>query len=569
MGWSPDVAFSGLEWAAMTTQRARAALSGASRHALGRIRPALVTLKGTGSTAPRILFVPQDLSTADPVRAREIAEGYFAFASKPVSHPVSPFQASPPSDAWVVEAAGFSWLRHLKADTATDHGATARRFVTSFLDLSGPSASLAWEPAVTAERLRAFLSCAGLILRGTDDVFYGRFSRALLRHVRLLEAALSGMEPGVERLRAIVALVTAGLCLDGEEKLIERMTRRLDDELARQILPDGGHVSRHPLVPVTLVLDLLPLRQLYPARNAPPPRQLMIAIDRMIPMIRMMRHTDGSLARFNGMGPTPIERVVTALAYDESRGSPPASAPHTGYERLEAGPTVVVMDVGSPPPLELSGQSHAGALSFEMSCGRTPVIINCGLTDQNPATWREHMRKTAAHSTLTVADASSCRFDRTGRILAGPRRVSADRRGTVITAVHDGYEPRFGVTHSRTLALAADGLRLDGEDRIDGRDQPFALRFHLHPSVQVYRTENGRGALLVLPGRDAWGFTADHPLALEESVSLAQIEGPRRTTQIVIAGSSGTTRSIAWTLRRLDAPLPDTGDEAEADELPL
>ena len=40
---------------------------------------------------------------------------------------------------------------------------------------------------------------------------------------------------------------------------------------------------------------------------------------------------------FNGMGPTPVDLLATVLAYDEARGTPVANAPHSGYQRLDAG----------------------------------------------------------------------------------------------------------------------------------------------------------------------------------------------------------------------------------------
>ncbi len=82
--------------------------------------------------------------------------------------------------------------------------------------------------------------------------------------------------------------------------------RRLADELDRQILPDGGHISRNPGTLIDLLIDLLPLRQAFAARNIAPPPALLNAIDRMMPMLRFFRHGDGSFALFNGMGPTPV-----------------------------------------------------------------------------------------------------------------------------------------------------------------------------------------------------------------------------------------------------------------------
>src|SRR5439155_371569 len=88
--------------------------------------------------------------------------------------------------------------------------------------------------------------------------------------------------------------------------------RRLAD-LERQVLPDGGHLSRNPGAMIELLVDLLPLSQAYTARNVPPPPALTHAIDRMMPMLRFFRHGDGAFALFNGMGPTSPELIATIL----------------------------------------------------------------------------------------------------------------------------------------------------------------------------------------------------------------------------------------------------------------
>lgn len=565
-------AVSAIERLAMAARRGRLSLASVGRAAQGNlVGPALLRLFGSPRST-RILFVPQDLRTADPVRAHDIAGGYFVFAGRAVDRAASPFEVAPPSEEWLTEAASFSWLRHLRASGTADDGAAARAFVVSFLDHAGFGHPIASRPRVAAERLRAWLSASGLLVRGADDVFYRRFTRALDWQARMLEARSFAAEPGIDRLAIATALVTAGLCLDEHSGLLRRATQRLERELSAQILPDGGHVGRDPGAAVELALDLLPLRQLFPARDMAPPKALLVSIDRLLPMIRFMRHADGSLARFNGMGPTPIDRIATVLAYDESRGAPSASAPHSGYERIEAGPTVLLVDVGGPPPPAFSRQAHAGALSFELSSGRSIIVMNCGTSGSQRALWKPEARKTAAHSTVTVAESSSCRFALSGvaagAVLAGPRNVSVDRRGQALTAVHDGYRARFQVIHARTLALSADGARLDGEDILDGGGVPFVLRFHLHPSAQVFQTETGHGALVVLPNREAWAFGADLPVRIEESIALALPEGPRRSLQLVVEAHSSENRRVVWTFRRMERAA-SVQDRAEALELPL
>ena len=137
------------------------------------------------------------------------------------------------------------------------------------------------------------------------------------------------------RLQAAIALTYAALCMAGQQRHIRVATKRLGDELQRQILPDGGHISRNPGALIELLVDLLPLRTAFTARNIAPPPALLNAIDRMMPMLRFFRHGDGNFALFNGMGPTQTDLLTTVLAYDDARGAPLTNAPHSGYQRLE------------------------------------------------------------------------------------------------------------------------------------------------------------------------------------------------------------------------------------------
>src|SRR5260370_40821607 len=85
-----------------------------------------------------------------------------------------------------------------------------------------------------------------------------------------------------------------------------------------------------------------------------------------------------------------------------------SSMPHTGFQRLDAGPTTVIMDTGPPPPAAVSHDAHARCLSFELSSGPSRIVLNCGMPSTGRDNWRAFARGTAAHSTLTLHDTSSC-----------------------------------------------------------------------------------------------------------------------------------------------------------------
>ncbi len=361
--------------------------------------------------ADRLVIAPQDLRTADPTRAAEIYGGRFAFAGKiVVCDGRSAFEMMPPSDEWAEMLLSFGWLRHLRAAESTITRANARALVDEWITLQGTWHPVAWRPETVARRVIAWLTQATLILDDADVRFYRRFLRNLARQVRYLRLMARDTRDGVPRLQARIALAYASLTMSSQVGHLRKATRKLATELERQILPDGGHISRNPNALIEILLDLLPLSQAFTARNVPPPPSLTHAIDRMMPMLRFFRHGDGTFALFNGMGPTWPELIATILAYDDARGEPVANAPHSGYQRLQAGSTVLLMDTGKPPPIELSSDAHAGCLSFELSAKHQRIVVNCGLPAAGKESWRQVARATAAHSTVTFNDSSSCLF---------------------------------------------------------------------------------------------------------------------------------------------------------------
>jgi uncharacterized heparinase superfamily protein len=544
-----------------------------ARNVMARVSGGSVALsKLWPGRTDRLIIAPHDLRTADATRAAEIYAGRFVFAGKIVTcHGRSIFDLEPPSEDWEVALLGFGWLRHLRAaDTALTR-ANARALVDDWISNTSRRRPVGRRADVLSRRVISLLSQAPLVLGDTDGKFYRRYLRTLAREIRYLRYTMMNVD-GVPRLQVLIALCYASLCLANQGSSIRAATRKLSDELQRQILPDGGHISRNPGALIELLIDMLPLRQTFAARNIAPPPALLNAIDRMMPMLRFFRHGDGSFALFNGMSSAPSDILATLLAYDDTHGVPMASMPHTGYQRLDAGAMTVIMDTGAPPPPSVSQEAHAGCLSFELSSGPSRIVINCGMPSTSRENWRVFARSTAAHSTLTYHETSSCQFVELSAmkrllhgapVVSGPSNVESYREvvanGVLLTTSHDGYLPRFGVVHRRVLMVAHDGTRLDGEDtvapapgaRTKGHETDYAVRFHLHPSVKASRLSDARGVMLVLPNRDVWTFEAlDDKVELEDSVFLAGNDGPRRTTQIVIRQDSRHAPSIRWSFVR-------------------
>jgi uncharacterized heparinase superfamily protein len=311
----------------------------------------------------------------------------------------------------------------------------------------------------------------------------------------------------------------------------------------------------------------------------------------MLPMLRLFRHGDGTLSHFNGMGVTAADHLATLLTYDDMRSQPIHHAPHSGYERLEAGKTLLVADVGRPPPTALSQEAGAGCLSFEFSSGPQRIILNCGIPRSGDPAIHLAARSTAAHSTASIGEISSCRFlARQGRwperalagwllrrlgpvVVSGPPHVQAERaqkdQVQLLEASHDGYVSRFGLVHRRRWRLSGEGQWLEGEDVFVPEGLPSGgsqavIRFHLAPGIKASRVQGGRTVMLVLPSREAWQFEVEHGQAgLEESIFFSSTNGTRRTEQIVLRIDPAATPSIRWRLVRLVRANQTAAQESE------
>lgn len=506
--------------------------------------------------SPRDLAIRlEEIWPGDAARGAALLAGAFRFLGETVEAPAPPWNTAmrPP---WRAALHGFGWLADLAAVGGERARQAARDWTADWLEHCDGWDPLAWRADVVGERLSHWIVYLDdLASRPEDGIFRKRLLVSFARQTRHLHRVAGREAPGLARLAALRGLVAAAAAL-GNERRRERAVARLTREAQSQILRDGGHIERNPSAQMAALRYLIDAQAALRAAQAEVPSALQSAIDRAAPMLRFFRHGDGRLALFNGASEESGEMLDLVLARAEARGRPPLGAPHLGFQRLQAGRSLVLIDAGAPPAAGLDGDAHAGTLSFEMSHGRERLIVNCGTSPSLSPPWRAVARASAAHSTVVVADTNLAEIRGNGTLGRRPRHVSCERAeeggSQWITASHDGYLPIFGLTHAREIFLAADGDDLRGEDRLTGRaGQSFTIRFHLHPQVQVSLTQDGATALLRLPSGIGWRLRAQGAvMSLAESIYLGGGE-LRKTQQIVLDGHVGTAgATVKWALRR-------------------
>ena len=499
-----------------------------------------------------------------------------------------PFGLGGASAHWQRDLHGFAWLRHFSAGDA-ELAALGRYYVKSWLEHTNAHRQ-AWQTSVAARRVISWLTNGRILTENVGDhVWQQQLRRALIHQGKFLLQRQRALNDSGQ-LPAAAALILLGLSVRGYDHWLERGFDMLTQEIAKQILPDGGHISRNPSEHLSVLFDLLTLKVNLDRQGRPGPDKLSSALDRMLPMLRFFRYGDGGLALFNGAREEESANLQAALAHDDTRGRPFAYAPHSGYQRLSVGRLLLLMDTGTPPPQRYAQSAHAGCLSLEMNSGKRRFIVNCGEARAQDAAWQQASRSTAAHSTLILQDTSSARRRRLFNLIGrGANMLShtdshrhEDKAGVWLDAGHDGYAHEFGLVHRRRLFISKTGREVRGEDvleisprharqagrALEHQAKHFTIRFHFHPDVRCGLSHGETKLLARLPHGEGWSFKAQAQtsagsqpkncrLQKQPSIYLGS-DRPRRSEQLVLEGRTaqgsacGMVAKVNWVWQRTD-----------------
>lgn len=323
----------------------------------------------------------------------------------------------------------------------------------------------AWEPYTTSLRLVNWLVCRQLFaseLRADPDFDASMTASMYLQYRHLQRNRETHLLANHYWENIKTLLIVAKFF--GDEREATRAWNELRIELEEQILPDGVHYERSLMYHKLVLEGLLRVMQVLRQTDGDVPQICLRKAQLML---------DAASSLEKGMGKTPFfndaaDGVAKECAQlidvcsDEFGLTPRdiASFPHAGYYKLYDGDMAVILDAGAPGPYYMLGHAHCDALSFEMSCRGTPIIVNSG-TYAYQSSLRPYFRSTQAHNTVNVRSEEQMQCwaaHRVGRRMryAGASIISPN----MITA---RMENQFGSVLERTVSLHEECLYV--EDR--------------------------------------------------------------------------------------------------------
>jgi len=570
---------------------------------LNRLTARLSTL-----ARPATAFVsqPEPRTIGSFARGKQLAAGNFLFAGHLVENPNSSiWDIALPSLPFAQELHGFAWLDDLAAVGDLPARNKAQDWLNSWIEQFGRGRGPGWTPDLAGRRMIRWINHAIFVLNGQESRASEAFFRSLAQQTNFLAKRWHSASPGLPRFEALTGLIYAGLSLQGMEKHVKPALRALAAECAARINAEGGIPTRNPeeLLEVFTLLTWSAAALSEAGQMAM--KEHLLAIERVAPTLRALRHSDGGLARFHGGGRGADGRLDHALAASGVRATANTGL-SMGYARLSAGRSSIIVDAAPPPRAESSYNGHASTLAFELTSGRRPVIVNCGAGASFGEAWRQAGRATPLHSTLGIEGFSSSRLG-PKRLIRGVEREllldtpdavkvqqSQGDEGPAILLAHDGYSKTHGLSHVRRIDLSQDGRDVIGHDTLGALSEAerkrfarylqrhsegvaFQVRFHVHPDAEAELDLGGTAISLALKSGEIWVFRqqgSGAKLSLQNSVYLERGRlKPRPTKQIVLSGTvAGDVTEYAtqvnWTLAKAQ-DTPSNIRDLERDDLLL
>ena len=383
----------------------------------------------------------------------------------------------------------FDDLDAVDADARRDW---QRRLIDRWIREHPPGAFPGWDPYPTSLRLVNWIKWVWRGNRVSDGLLDSVATQAAWL-ARNLERDLLGNH----LLANAKALCFAGLLFDGEHagRWLRQGERLLLEQLASQILPDGGHEERAPAYHAQVLHDLLELVQAWRLVGLSPPEEVVRRIPPMLRWLQVMIHPDGEVAFFNDsvVGQAPcyahLHQMAAALGIVDGEISPLGDADlvASGYARLQRGGMMLLLDLAAIGADSQPGHAHADTLSFECSLHGRRLIVNSGIDRYGCDAQRQWQRSTAAHSTVEVDGADSSEvwggFRVARRASVVDRGVSARGEAARAWGAHDGYCRLQGVgLHRREWSLRDGQIAIHDTVDGDGRHR-LVSRFYLHPEI--------------------------------------------------------------------------------------
>ena len=308
-----------------------------------------------------------------------------------------------------------------------------------------------------------------------------------------------------------------------------------------QINPDGGHKSRQPELHLTVMKLILECRMAASIATISEWPAIDDMLQKMASIAKMWRGGSGQFAHFHFGGQSNSADIEQILERCQPGRRIPQHAPDTGFTRLSAARTTLIIDTGitgdniTDKKSPWQANAPASLFAFELSTNNSPLLVNSGQTSADTRL-NKALSQTVAHTALSLDGIDN--VHRNSHIIH--LDIGQAEGGVLMDGTHDSYLKSHGMLHRRRLFLSRGGNNLRGHDRLNYTGMPAQIpaeaiiRFHLHPRVSAARLKTNQILLKISGHRTGWLFKASGAKIFLDQSLYMEIMQRRSCQQIVL-----------------------------------
>ena len=512
-----------------------------------------------------ILITPHDPWPGDASIGEKILQGDLSFSSKKrklKSQKLLWQINNNNKDFWNEEVHTFSWLRHLKARSGPLARKHARKIIIDWLKKNNRWNDKTWRLDIIARRISSWTTNISFLLADKDEEFSSILKENLFKQIKhlntfttknsldKLDKVYAKDDSSVKKFKILRGLILSGVCFEESKKSYAKNLALLKNEILSNFNEEGVHLSRLPSTQLSILGDLITIRDIIMAAKIDVPEYLSSQIKKSAHSLRFFRTLDGTLSTFNGSKRETkfvIDKILNA-ADGKARGKGPLTLISSGYIKLLVPEACVIIDTLAANNKVFSKTPHA----LEVYVGKNRLLGSCGSSFSKNTEWKKILKSTAAHSTVSLEDSDAF-------IGTDLKQKTFSKRYTkdgseLVELTHYGYFNRFSSICFRKIELGNNGKNIAGLDKIESKKlNKFNIRFHFSPDIKISLSLDKKSVVLVTK-EQGWRFLYEGQakLSLDPSIFIQDDGKISSTFQIVLSGSTKNPQTnILWGFKRI------------------
>ncbi len=453
----------------------------------------------------------------------------------------------------------FFWFFSLDLKSSKE---TARSVIKNWIKDNGKYNKKSWEFDITSKRIIAWLSNHQLTYEDSDREYCLIFDHMIQKQTNHLLSEIKSSDNLENKLIGCSAIILTGLAYKNEKNYLENGLNILKNIIKYSIDNQGFTKSRSIKQLIFYLKYFIIIREWFKESQNIIPEYINETIFYLGSGYAFFYKDINSDIFFNGNYHTKnndFDQYLKRFGYTFKNELNELG----GYAILKNKKIVLVMDIGSSPNKKFSTDYQYGALSFEIFSNQKKLITNAGYFSDKNSKLNKLSKSTSLHSTLIIEDFSSCTTKKSGKYSMVNNGLKVLKKNIVyeknywkISGSHDGYLKKFGLIHERTVEFYPEQNKFIGYDKIlrnvPKKEIKFDIRFHLHPSSKVMKTQDSKSILIELD-EEGWKFSCNNfNINIDNGLYFGNKNSYKDNQNIFISGiNQENEQTIKWEIIKL------------------